>query len=397
MKNLFLVIAFVLTLALSDGFSQNRSINFNEKPWAEIQALAKKENKLIFLDAFASWCGPCKWMAANIFTNDTVADYFNKTFICAKIDMEKGEGVALAQQYQVKAYPTLLFIDNDGNMVHKKVGSARKIQDYIDMGIKAQDPERRLASTLKKYETGSLDPDFIYLLLGNMQDAYMPVAEPMKKYFATQKSEDLLTRANWKIISRFCDDMNSPEFLYVINHENEFSQRYTADSVQAMIYQVYSYELNKLFRVRPFPQISWDNLIEKIKKSGFSGAGLVVLDAQLNLYGSRRDTTKIIDLALKEVIPTYWNDYSRLNNVAWQVVTLTRDKAILTKAAEWAKRSVELREEPSNTDTYAAILFKLGKKEEAIATEKRAIELAKKTQMPTLNYEQALMKMQSTK
>jgi len=46
--------------------------------WQDIVAMAKQENKLIFLDAYASWCGPCKWMAANMFTNDTIADYYNK-------------------------------------------------------------------------------------------------------------------------------------------------------------------------------------------------------------------------------------------------------------------------------------------------------------------------------
>jgi thiol-disulfide isomerase/thioredoxin len=397
MKNLVFVLTIVLAMALSDGFSQNRSINFNETPWAEIQALAKRENKLIFLDAYASWCGPCKWMAANIFTNDTVADYYNKTFICAKIDMEKGEGITLSEKYQVRAYPTLLFIDTAGNMVHKKVGSARKIQDYIDMGIKAQDPENRLSATLKKYESGSIDPAFMSLFLGNMEEAYMPIEEPLRKYFATQKNEDLIKRENWKIIYRFCDNMNSPEFNYVISHENEFIQRYTKDSVQSMIYQVYSYEVNKLFRTRPFQQAAWDNLIEQIRQSGFSGANMVVLDAQFNLLASKRDTTKLIELALKEVNPVYWNDYSRLNNVAWQVFTMTKDKSILSKAAEWAKRSVELKEEPSNTDTYASILFMLGKKEEAMAAEKRAIELAKKMKMPSANYEEALLKMQSGK
>ncbi|MEI6456201.1 MAG: thioredoxin domain-containing protein [bacterium] len=397
MKNLVFVLTIVLTMALSDGYSQNRSINFNENSWSEIQALAKKENKMIFLDAFASWCGPCKWMAANIFTNDTVADYYNKTFICAKIDMEKGEGVTLSEKYQVRAYPTLLFIDTAGNMVHKKVGSARKIQDYIDLGIKAQDPEKRLSATLKKYESGSLDPAFIYLLVGNMEEAYMPVDEPLRKYFATLKNEDLVKRENWKIIYRFCDDMNSPEFKYLISHENDFINHYTKDSVQSMIYQVYSYELNKLFRTRPFQQAAWDNLIVQIKSSGFSGANMVVLDAQLNLLASRRDTTKLIELALKEVNPVYWNDYSKLNNVAWQVFTMTKDKSILTRAAEWAKRSVELKDEPSNNDTYASILFRLGKKDEAIAVEKKAIELAKKMKMPFANYEEALTKMQSGK
>jgi thiol-disulfide isomerase/thioredoxin len=280
MKKFFLTISIVVTLSLSDGFSQNRSISFSEKPWAEIQAVAKKENKLIFLDAFAAWCGPCKWMAANIFTNDTIADYYNKTFVCAKIDMEKGEGITLARQFEVRAYPTLLFIDADGNMVHKKVGAARKIKEYIDLGITAQDPEKCFAATLKKYQAGSLDPAFMMIFLKNLQDAYIPVDEPLKKYIATQKSDDLINRVNWNIIFNFSVDMNSPEFIYLVGHHKEFEQRYTGDSVQSKIYQVYSYELNKISRTRPFSQSNWDNLIETIKKSGLPGANEFVLDAQ---------------------------------------------------------------------------------------------------------------------
>jgi len=397
MKNIFVAISLIITLSVSDGFSQNRSIVFSEKPWMEIQATAKKENKLIFLDAYASWCGPCKWMAANIFSNDTIADYFNKNFVCAKIDMEKGEGIALARQYEVRAYPTLLFIDADGKMIHKRVGASRKIKDYIDLVLIAQDPDKCLSATLKKYQQGNLEPVFIFSYLSNLKDAYMPVADPLKKYISTQKSENLISQANWNIIYRFSDNINSAEFIYLVSHHKEFEQRYTKDSVQDKIDNVYSYELNKFFRMKPFPQSGWDNLIEVIKKSGYSKTNEIILDAQLSLYEYKKDTGGYLDLTYKEVDMVYWNDYNKLNNAASRVNSFTGSKKHLEKAAEWSKRSIELNDVPFNNDTFAAILFKLGKKEEAIKTQKKVIELARKNNLSTKNYENTLLKMQSGK
>jgi len=400
MKNMFLTAILVMIFSFPAAYSQNRSILFRERPWAEIQEAAKKENKLIFLDAYASWCGPCKWMAANIFTNDTVADYYNEKFICAKIDMEKGEGITLAKKYEVRAYPTLLFISPDGEMVHKKVGAYRNVSEYINLGMNAQEPDKCFSSTLKKYQAGNLDPDFIFIHLSNLKDAYLPVTEPLKKYISTQKSEDLISQANWNIIYNFSDDINSSEFIYLVSHHKEFEKRYTKDAVQRKIDNVYSYELNKFFRMKPFPQASWDNLIGIIKQSGYSRADEVVLDARLSLYSYRKDTTGFLSLAFSEVDLIYRDDYTKLNNVAWQVYNYTGytgNKKYLEKAAEWSKRSVELMDEPFNNNTYAAILFKLGEKKEAIRIQTKAIELARKNNLPTKAYEDALLKMKTGK
>lgn len=58
--------------------AQNRSISFEQtKEWKKIVKKAKKEKKLIFVDCYTSWCGPCKMLAKDVFTRDTVADFFN--------------------------------------------------------------------------------------------------------------------------------------------------------------------------------------------------------------------------------------------------------------------------------------------------------------------------------
>ncbi|WP_374754993.1 thioredoxin family protein [Arsenicibacter rosenii] len=97
-------------------------IQFTETSWNNILKKAKAEKKVIFLDAYASWCGPCKMLQKNVFTRKEVGDYFNKSFINVKMDMEKGEGPMLSQRYPLEAYPTLLFIDGNGRVLKKVIG-----------------------------------------------------------------------------------------------------------------------------------------------------------------------------------------------------------------------------------------------------------------------------------
>lgn len=111
-------------------------IDFFHGTFAEAKAKAKRENKLIFMDAYTTWCGPCKWMAANTFTDSSVGEYFNKNFVNVKMDMERGEGPALQRQFAVRAYPTLLFIDGDGQVKHRDMG-AKKAGDFLAVGKKA--------------------------------------------------------------------------------------------------------------------------------------------------------------------------------------------------------------------------------------------------------------------
>ena len=100
-----------------------KGIQFEHDSFQNLLAKAAKENKLIFLDCYTSWCGPCRMMANNVFTKPNVGEFFNKHFINVKIDMEKGEGKELAKKYQVRAFPTLLFIDKNGNVVERTMGA----------------------------------------------------------------------------------------------------------------------------------------------------------------------------------------------------------------------------------------------------------------------------------
>ncbi|MBN2807677.1 MAG: thioredoxin family protein [Prolixibacteraceae bacterium] len=126
LKNIATAI-FILIFAMTfqgnaAGNEDVKGIHFHQGTWDEALALAKKENKLIFLDISASWCPPCKLLKANTFTNAEVGYLFNTQFINVAVDGEKGEGIALARKFQVSAYPTLLFINAEGKVVKKAMG-----------------------------------------------------------------------------------------------------------------------------------------------------------------------------------------------------------------------------------------------------------------------------------
>lgn len=104
------------------AWGQAEGIQFFHGSWEEALEKAKAEQKPIFVDAYASWCGPCKRMAAKVFPQEEVGALFNAKFINVKIDMEKGEGPAFAKKFPVRAYPTLLFITPQEEKFHEHVG-----------------------------------------------------------------------------------------------------------------------------------------------------------------------------------------------------------------------------------------------------------------------------------
>lgn len=109
-------------LTKEDPPKKGKAIQFMENTFSAAIKKAKAANKYIFVDAYASWCGPCKQLKATTFKDDLAADFFNKNFINLAVDTEKGEGIALASKWDVQEYPTLLIIDDNGKVLLRSVG-----------------------------------------------------------------------------------------------------------------------------------------------------------------------------------------------------------------------------------------------------------------------------------
>jgi thiol:disulfide interchange protein len=137
----------VFLLANLPAFAQG--IIFEEISFEEALAKAKSENKFIFMDCYTEWCGPCKIMSRNVFTRKEAGDFFNANLVNLKVDMEKGEGVALAKRYAIQAYPTMLLIRPDGMVQHRLVGSldVLTLLERVQAGMKGEPEEKESSST----------------------------------------------------------------------------------------------------------------------------------------------------------------------------------------------------------------------------------------------------------
>ncbi|MGF7077355.1 thioredoxin family protein [Mucilaginibacter sp. 3215] len=145
MKNLLHISYFIALIALVSSSTakaqettskSSTQINFIENSWTEALKQAARQNKYIFVDAYATWCGPCKMLKATTFKNNKVADFYNDNFVNVAIDMEKGQGPALAAEWGLQAYPTMIIFTSKGKPVSGTVGYIRA-NDLIKFGRQA--------------------------------------------------------------------------------------------------------------------------------------------------------------------------------------------------------------------------------------------------------------------
>lgn len=104
------------------ALEQVDGVKFEVSNFESVLSKAANEKKLVFVDCYTSWCGPCKMLTRQTFPDKELGDYFNKKFVSVQIDMEKGEGPALQKKYKVEAFPTLLILDAEGKELHKLMG-----------------------------------------------------------------------------------------------------------------------------------------------------------------------------------------------------------------------------------------------------------------------------------
>lgn len=364
-----------LLAAIAVDAQTEAGIRFEHGAWKETLAKAKKENKLVMLDAYTSWCGPCKWMAKNIFPLKEVGDFYNKHFINAKIDMEKGEGTGIAKQYNVMNYPTFLFVDGSGKLVHRVCGS-REAKQFIEAGEHALNVEKCFATLEQNYRSNSNSAGAALAYFNAASDACMDVEQDVNKYLGAQPPASLTEKGNFDLLMSFVNDVNATVFTYLLEHYNEFTSRYDKAMIDGKIRSAYSAAIKYAIRGKDEKQLA---SVQKAYRAQ-AQAPVDYLDAftDVTLARAGADTSLYFKAIIRFTDKYQMNNPGALNAAAWDFYEKTENKSYLLKAEAWARSSVELEPAYANMDTYAAVLYKLGKYQEAKATAIRAIEFGRK-------------------
>ena len=323
--------------------------NFRDITYKEALAAAKAEKKLVFIDFYTSWCGPCKMMMKNIFPLKEVGNYLNSKFVCIKIDAEKGEGPELAKRYQVKAYPTFVAINPAEEILMTKVGGSGSGSGFIGSIDRLIDPDKTPERMKQRYESGERTADLISAYAGlKMEEVYKNRQPDMTKkdeafkmvqdYFDGLKDKERLAEENLFIYTTYTESPADAIVRYMIANRDKFAPAIKND-ISDRIKELYKIDvLNYLTARIPFNQQQYD-----IVKKGVMDLGLNRDDYYttafrfIESYG-KGDMDAFMTLCEKEYDQLN-DDYKSSLMYSFADVFANADEAVKKRAAKFIRHS----------------------------------------------------------
>lgn len=322
--------------------SADTGILFFNGTWKEAVAEATKLNKPIFVDAYTTWCSPCKAMEKNIFPLAEVGKYYNEHFISYRMDVEKGEGIDFAKKYTITGYPSFLFFNADGSIAHHTQGSngVDNSNGFINLGKEATNPELALFSLKAQYDKGNRTSAFIlkYVLAKIRAYHFTKYCQvEMDEYIKLNPIPLRITTDNWTFIKSFISDIQHPYFKELLKEKAKFIALFGEHEVSQ---KIYSTEMDYYL----------DN--KEWEKYSLSATNL-----------------------MKNVSPV---DIWTVNDIAWNFNEHINNQIHLNKAKDWIQRAILQEVHYEFYDTYSHLLYKTGDTINAIEYAKLAIDAAKK-------------------
>lgn len=405
MKKVLIVILLFATQLVKA--QKEKGIQFQHGlTWTQVKEKAKKENKYVFVDGFTTWCAPCRIMANTIFPQPDVADFFNRNFINVKVqfDVTKNdndevkswykEARLLNDTYKINSYPTYLFFNPQGELVHTVIGSSPDGQDFIAKAKSALNPATQYNYLKHQYEAGKKDPDFLLALIHSAQQTndkeFVPVV--MNAYLTTQK--DMLTPENLKFISMATSKSTDPGYSTLRNYGEKVDavagKEKSAEIIKTVVFDevvlpylrvggvkkeygggmvVYTGELNK--------NVDWAVIRAKLD-SQYPQLSDEIIMAAKPTYFQWQENWPAFSEAVSAYVSKYGNglNSNAINSYAWSIFSNCNDARCMEAALNWSKGNLSgVNSKNINyLYTYGNLLYKAGKKEQAIATIEDAIK-----------------------
>ncbi|GHE23829.1 thioredoxin family protein [Sphingobacterium griseoflavum] len=400
---------FTLLIIPFLGFAQEKGIVFeHQTTWDKVKAKAKATDKYIFVDCFTTWCGPCKYMSSNVFPQEKVGDFFNANFVNLKLQMDQTkddsddvkswyqEADRFAKDYAVRAYPTFLIFNPEGELVHRIVGGG-EADDFIAKAQAGLDPETQYVTLVNKFEQNPTDADLAKKTAKAAMSAYDQdlAKKATARYIDLVGGEALLTAENIQFLAQGATSSTSPAFMLIKENMQKVDELLGDKGRKSndILASVLSNEIVMPVIRNKNEEVDFTALKERLaKEHPYVDMTSILASIKTQYYFSKKNWP-----AFKDAV----NDYIALNNkkvspnalnsFAWSVFENCDDAACIQAALNWSKQSLEGNEEPAFLDTYANLLYKSGDKETAIKYQEKAI--AKASDSEKENYVATLDKM----
>lgn len=235
MKNICISLLLLFMLPLQ-GIAAD-GVVFRNLKFADALKAAKAEKKKVFLDCYTSWCVPCAMMAKEIFPQKECGDAMNGQFVSIKIDMEKGEGVALAKKLDIKSYPTFIIFNADGTEVNRIVGGSVSASEFVTKLEQAMDPANSLSALESAYaETHDFATGM--KLVETMRAKGMDIRSTLRKVF-DEGHEFERYQERVLLYALSAADYRDPLFDHLMEYKPYFDRALGSERVNRIIFDSY--------------------------------------------------------------------------------------------------------------------------------------------------------------
>jgi thiol-disulfide isomerase/thioredoxin len=354
--------------AWSSALLSAQGIEFFHGSWAEAKAKAKAEGKIIFVDAYAAWCGPCKRMASTVFTQESVGNYFNTNFVNLKIDMEKPENMEFASKYPVSAYPTLMFLDSTGKVIQKVVG-AKDEKGLLDFGQKTLGRADKSGDYEKMYNEGNRDPQFLFDYIKSLNASGKPSLKITNEYLNGQK--DLNTDFNLRFILEGATESDSRVFDLLMKNRPQITKIAGENAVNTRIEKSCGNTVKKAVEFKDEKLLN--DAKTKLKTALPARSNDFVYDADTKYYAAVKDVKKYLAAVKAYQKSEIKNNAAKLHDLCIKIVrAFPEDTKALKQAEEWAKDAAETGGLPEYYMTLAEVYKRQGEKAKAKTTAQKA-------------------------
>ncbi len=351
-----------------------QGIEFFEGSWQEALEKAKSEGKIIFVDAFATWCGPCKRMAKTVFPDEAVGKFYNKHFVNLKLDMERGEGLKFRQKYPVSAFPTLYYIDANGEVV-SKVRGAQQVESFINIGKEALSKVDYSKAYAEEYEGGNRDPELIYKYVRALNRSGKPSLKVANDYLQSQS--DLTTAHNLKFILEATTVADSKIFDLLIEYRSKIEAVTSEEAVRERILNACEGTVERAIEYRS--EALLEEAKEKMKKHYPEAANSFALQEDMHFCLALNESEDYLDACKKYAKKEAKGDPEELLDLAKTISKhYSAQSAAMEQAEEFAKDAAKRGNQYNYYFFYAQILNQNGKKEEAREAAFQSLKLAEK-------------------
>ena len=393
--------------------------------WEQIKEKAQKENKYIFVDCYATWCGPCKRMDEEVYVKDTIGEYMNAKFVNVKVQMDKtknddeevrkwyNDAAQLQARYKVVAFPSYLFFNPQGQIVHRDLAYIEP-EKFLTMVAKAFDPKSQYYHLKAEYESGQKDYAIVRDLVGQAKrfgdDQFVKqLRSDYLSYLSKQRRSIIFNKGNIDFIASAIQNTKSPWLKMFYTDENKINKvmgqsGFATRVIDSAIAREF---INPaLSALQPGQEPDWNTMYINIKTNFYEKYAMRnIAWKKAWWYRLKKDSKKyrkyfVECLDIGAMDTSFFMTDIEMNFFAYEIVVKMKpnereENNILNKAIQMmegvVRRSdniIPYSDDPKKDsaltvkwkcrkiDNFASLLYVAGRKKEAIEWEEQAVRIA---------------------